>query len=150
MSERVPSPRRWPDSGGEAAGNARRGSDGVHHAESMGPIDNVIGRLGDLIREETAALRAGAHGDIAGLSARKTRIAFELGRAIDIHGAAAVDAATAAELAELHEMLEANRSVLKLHITAVREVASIITEALREAEWDGTYTEIGPKRWMRS
>ena len=43
-------------------------------------------------------------------------------------------------LQRLREKLERNRSILEMHYDAVREVASIIVKAVKEAESDGTYT----------
>ena len=44
------------------------------------------------------------------------------------------------EIQRLREKLERNRSLLEMHYDAVREVASIIVRAIKEAESDGTYT----------
>jgi hypothetical protein len=45
-----------------------------------------------------------------------------------------------ARLAGLRAKLDANRAVLKLHLEAVREIANIMSDAIRDAESDGTYS----------
>jgi hypothetical protein len=44
------------------------------------------------------------------------------------------------EIQRLREKLERNRAILEMHYAAVRDVASIIVKAIREAESDGTYS----------
>jgi hypothetical protein len=59
------------------------------------------------------------------------------------------DAALRRLLEQLNAKLEANRRVLKLHVDAVREIAGIIAQSMRDAESDGTYSHAfrskGPK-----
>ncbi len=45
-------------------------------------------------------------------------------------------------LASLRQKLELNRWLLLLHLEAAREVTTVITSALRDAESDGTYSRI--------
>jgi hypothetical protein len=47
------------------------------------------------------------------------------------------------EIQRLREKLERNRSLLEMHYDAVREVASIIVKAIKDADSDGTYTGRG-------
>jgi hypothetical protein len=48
--------------------------------------------------------------------------------------------ALSARLAGLRARLETNRTMLKMHLDAVREISAIVTDAIREAESDGTYS----------
>ena len=43
------------------------------------------------------------------------------------------------EVQRLRQKLERNRKILEMHYDAVREVATIIVRAIREADSDGTY-----------
>ena len=49
------------------------------------------------------------------------------------------------EVQRLRQKLERNRAVLEMHYDAVREVASIIVKAVRDAESDGTYSGLSPR-----
>jgi hypothetical protein len=44
------------------------------------------------------------------------------------------------EIRRLRQKLERNRAILEMHYDAVREVATIIVRAIKEAESDGTYS----------
>ena len=43
-------------------------------------------------------------------------------------------------LAGLRAKLDVNRAVLETHLAAVREVATVLADAIRDAESDGTYS----------
>jgi len=109
-------------------------------------VDPAVGvlralkRLEDLIDEETATLQARQPMDFNDFTRRKSRGLLELIRATrtarDLRG----DPRVAARLTGLRARLEKNCAVLQMHFEAVREVSVIITNAIREAESDGTYS----------
>ena len=43
-------------------------------------------------------------------------------------------------MAGVRTKLEVNRAVLKMHLEAVREIADTLSDAIRNAESDGTYS----------
>ncbi len=49
-------------------------------------------------------------------------------------------------LTTLRQKLELNRWLLLLHLEAAREVTTVITSAMREAESDGTYSRVSGLR----
>ncbi len=104
-----------------------------------GFIERVIRRLEAVVAEETAALRRNASADLAAFNARKGQGLLDLGRALSLIGGRGLEPGTRDRLRSLHAALEANRAMLSLHLQAVREIAQVVTEAIREAESDGTY-----------
>ena len=113
--------------------------------EERGPIlksmiEGAVNRLAVIVDEETEALRQGAEADFKTFNARKSFGFIELSRALRLLGEGKPDPATARMLQDLSAKLEVNRQMLKLHLDAVGEVASIISQSIQEAESDGTYT----------
>jgi len=122
-------------------------SDGTDVARSEGErSDEVRGllmairRLENIIEEETAALATGEKIDFDDFSARKSRSMLEFVRLMRARMHLGGETEITEEIQRLREKLERNRSILEMHYDAVREVATIIVRAIREAESDGTYT----------
>ena len=114
-------------------------------ADESGPathsfVDKIIDRLEELIEAETAALRSRTKIDLKEFNHRKSHGLLELSRAMRQHDGAIQDEAIRARLAGLRAKLETNRAVLKMHLEAVREISSIVTDTIQNAESDGTYS----------
>ena len=103
-------------------------------------IQRAVIRLVEIVEQETAALRDHTAIDLKEYNNRKAHGLLDLDRAVSMLDGLALDAATTALLAGLREKLNTNSRVLAVHIEAVREVASVIADTIREAESDGTYT----------
>ena len=100
----------------------------------------AIRRLESIIEEETAALATGKKIDFDDFSARKSRSMLEFVRLMRARMHLGGETEITEEIQRLREKLERNRSILEMHYDAVREVATIIVRAIKEAESDGTYT----------
>ncbi|WP_426613879.1 flagellar biosynthesis protein FlgN [Bradyrhizobium sp. McL0616] len=100
----------------------------------------AIRRLESIIEEETAALATGKKIDFDDFSGRKSRSMLEFVRLMRARMHLGGETEITEEIQRLREKLERNRSILEMHYDAVREVASIIVRAMKEAESDGTYT----------
>jgi hypothetical protein len=105
-----------------------------------GMIEAAVDRLSSVVDEETDALRQGVNANLSAFNSRKSLGFMELSRALRLLEGGNPDPATARLLQDLGAKLEANRNVLKLHLDAVGEVASIISQSIQEADSDGTYT----------
>jgi hypothetical protein len=105
----------------------------------------ALERLEKVLDQENAALAAFDARNLAEFSRVKTQSLLELQRS----GATLSRAEAVPELAHLfatlRQKLELNRWLLLLHLEAAREVTSVITAAIRDAESDGTYTRFGNK-----
>lgn len=118
-----------------------RPANGNEHAAIAG-CNLVLARLTQLVREENDHLSGQRRGDHRQFTERKTQLLRELMLAErNCRGAAATQ--LAGPLKQLKLLLDRNQKLLSVHIKAVREVSSIIVDALRQAESDGTYTRSG-------
>ncbi|VIO80391.1 hypothetical protein CI41S_72570 [Bradyrhizobium ivorense] len=113
-------------------------ADGVRSDEVRGLLASIQ-RLEAVIEEETSALETGKKIDFDDFSARKSRSMLEFVRLMRARVYLGSEAEIAEEIRQLRDKLERNRAILERHYDAVREVATIIVRAIREAESDGTY-----------
>jgi len=105
-----------------------------------GIIEAAVNRLADILDEETAALRDHTPIDLKASNDRKSLGLIELNRVLHLMESMKPAPATQRILERLNAKLDANRHFLKLHMEAVREVAGIISQTIREADSDGTYS----------
>ncbi|GMO11197.1 MULTISPECIES: flagellar biosynthesis protein FlgN [Bradyrhizobium] len=115
------------------------GADAARSDEVRGLLA-AIRRLESIVEEETVALATRQKIDFDDFSARKSRSMLEFVRLMRARMHLGGDVEVTEEIQRLREKLERNRSILEMHYDAVREVASIIVKAIKEAESDGTYT----------
>jgi hypothetical protein len=109
-------------------------------AAASSALERCIVRLEDVVDQETAALKSRAAVDLSEFNNRKSQGLLDLSRSLRLFQGAAPSKAMFARLAGLRAKLDANRAVLKLHLEAVREIANIMSDAIRDAESDGTYS----------
>jgi hypothetical protein len=105
-----------------------------------GSIERAIEYLGAVVDQETNALRTRVHVDLAEFNNRKNQGLLELNRALRALDPGGATQPIAARLVDLRAKLDVNRALLKTHMEAVREVASIVAEAIRDSDSDGTYS----------
>ena len=108
--------------------------------EELSGLLAAIRRLESIVEEETTALATGQKVDFDDFSARKSRGMLEFVRLMRARMHLGGDPEITEEIQRLREKLERNRSLLEMHYDAVREVATIIVKAIKDAESDGTYT----------
>lgn len=104
-------------------------------------LEAAVQRLEDIVEQETAALRGRKVIDLKDFNDRKNHALLELSRALKHLKPGPEDAGLLHQLGGLRTKLEANRVVLKMHLEAVREVSATLSDAIRDAESDGTYTQ---------
>jgi hypothetical protein len=107
-----------------------------------GPVERVIERLTEVVDQETAALRARITAGLQDFNNRKSQGLLDLNRVLRQYDGAAIDKAVLVRLADLRARLDLNRAVLQMHLEAVREVAGVVADAIRDAESDGTYSPL--------
>lgn len=103
-------------------------------------LRDSIERLEDVVDEETAALLARRTLDLAEFNRRKSRSLLELTRISRAVSGRALGADIGLRLSQMGAKLERNQELLRMHLAAAQEVAGLISDALREAESDGTYS----------
>jgi hypothetical protein len=109
-------------------------------AAASSAFEKCIERLEAVVDQETAALRGRAATDFREFNNRKSQGLLELSRSLRYFQGATPSNAVLARLADLRTKLDINRAVLKLHLEAVREVSTIMADAIRDTESDGTYS----------
>jgi hypothetical protein len=110
--------------------------------KQMTDFARVVSQLGNLIEEETSALRNGNRSALAGFNYRKGHGFLEFTRAINGLGPnAAGDPGIAAMMTDLRAKLEKNQNALKVHLDAVQAVAAVLSNAIRDCDSDGTYSQ---------
>ncbi|MGB3390094.1 MAG: hypothetical protein WBA88_19160 [Pseudaminobacter sp.] len=108
----------------------------------LGNLPAIISRISQAVEEETAAIRAGADYDMKSSNARKSRYLYELTRATKGIGDAEVLEQYRADIEQLHRTLANNETVIRAHMSAVSEVASLMQDVIQRAEADGTYSAL--------
>lgn len=105
-------------------------------------LEISIQRLEDVLDQETAALKAGGETvDLKAFNDRKSQALLELTRWMRNLPIVGGSAELAARVARLKEKLVINQTALNLHLEAVREIATSMSDAIKQSESDGTYTQ---------
>lgn len=118
-----------------AQGNSERGL----HARNT--IDRTMQRIEKLVDRETEALRTRTAIDLKESNNSKSQALLELGLAARSLEGIQLDADLVERLKLLRTKLEVNQTMLRRHLEAVREVASVVADTIQDREWDGTYSQ---------
>ena len=100
----------------------------------------IIGRIEEAVEAETHGLKHDRDFDLQSSNARKSRHLYELTRAMKGMGEADMIAEHRDGLKRLRETLGRNEATIRAHLNAVSEVATLMRNAIRHAEADGTYS----------
>ncbi|WP_011579615.1 MULTISPECIES: hypothetical protein [Chelativorans] len=108
---------------------------------------SLITRIEESIEAETVALRANPRFDIKASNARKSRYLHELSMVVRTIREGDLGADHREALVRLRTKLTQNEAALRAHLSAVGEVATLLQDAIRQAQADGTYSvrEFGGK-----
>jgi hypothetical protein len=106
----------------------------------------VADRLEGVIDGETEALERNQPCDLGAICQRKRQGLLELSRFLPRAAVSADREVAHRRLDRLAAKLDRNRRALDIQLQAVREVADIISRALKEADSDGTYSPLASLR----
>jgi len=104
-------------------------------------LEVSLQRLEEIVDQETAALKMHASVDLRDFNNRKSQALLELTRSLRLMQGMGPDPALAARVGTLKVKLAVNQAALKVHLEAVREISTSLSEAIRNADSDGTYTQ---------
>ena len=104
-------------------------------------LEIMIQRLEEIIEQETMALRARQAINLKDFNDRKSQALLELTRSLRHVQGVGPDPALAARVGALKMKLTINQAALKVHLEAVREISNALSDAIRQADSDGTYTQ---------
>ncbi|ANY79456.1 hypothetical protein BB934_15525 [Microvirga ossetica] len=99
-----------------------------------------LDRLEETLDMETAALMARDLSHLDEFNRRKSQCLLEISRIVRTADIRNLDIKATKRLQDLQVKIEANQDILKRHMHAVQEVASIISNAIQHAESDSTYS----------
>lgn len=124
-----------------------------HSSEPSGQyseaLRQTISRIRAVVEEERELLASANIEGFDRIVARKDQLAIELSRHVKHVGSESADKNARALLDEAAQALQGNAELLRRHIEAVSEVASLICNVLVNANSDGTYTSNVAGRGMR-
>lgn len=103
-------------------------------------LERCVTRLEEVVDHETAALKRREAVDLREFNNRKSQGLLDLTRCLRVFQGAAPSQAAVGRLAGLRAKLDLNQAVLKLHLDAVREIATVMSDAIKDADSDGTYS----------
>jgi hypothetical protein len=104
-------------------------------------LDGALARLEEIVDQETAALTGYVTINLKDFNDRKNHALVELTRAMRLIPGGMEGAALNGRVDRLRYKVKLNRIVLRMHLEAVREVSTTISNAIRDAESDGTYSQ---------
>jgi len=122
---------------------------GSASSESKDALQQIVDRIKAVVEEEKQLLATVSFNGLDRLIARKDQLAIELSRCAKRIDTRLVDGETRALLDEAAKALGSNADLLRRHIEAVSEVASLICSVLVNASSDGTYTSSIASRGTR-
>lgn len=102
-------------------------------------LTQAINRLEAILAGETQALRQGLPVKLGETTNRKNQSLLELSRIARGLDPATVTPNLRVRLGTLHERLDDNQRVLRLHMEAADEITGLIARTIADAESDGTY-----------
>ncbi len=116
-------------------------------AQIAAPIDDptliafmaIVDRLESIVDAETESLHRNRSDRVGETGQRKRQGMLELARVMRVLTRGGTPTPVRERLDRFATKLEHNRSILDVHLRAVRDVAETIARTLREAESDGTY-----------
>lgn len=99
-----------------------------------------LDRLEETLDMETAALMARDLSNLEEFNRRKSQCLLEISRFVRTAEIHALDQKATKRLQDLQVKIGTNQDILRRHMHAVQEVASIISNAIQNAESDSTYS----------
>lgn len=110
-------------------------------------LEVTIQRLEEIVDQETLALRTRQAVNFKEFNDRKSQALLELTRSLKLLQGSGPNSTLATRMGNLKVKLAVNEAALKVHLEAIREVSTTISEAMRNADSDGTYTRaISPNK----
>jgi hypothetical protein len=113
----------------------------MEHASNEIRIRSVLGRLETIIDNENDNIGHDPDFDLPTSNAHKSRCLYELAMLTRDVRPEEVPASFSPQLGRVREKLATNAQRVSAHLDAVREVVSILKNAVQDLEADGTYSQ---------
>lgn len=111
-------------------------------ASALSRAHAVIDRLKDCLDEETKALNSAIDVDLSALNNQKSHGLMELNSVLRSLAEGQADDSLRVRLAALRAKLDRNLTLIRRHLLAVTEVSTLVSEAIQNADSDGTYSPL--------
>lgn len=120
-------------------------------APLMEAILQLADWISEVVNEERTLIGRPEGADFGALVARKSHLALELGKLMQVAEGHILTEVVKKRLQRLASELAANERLLRRHMDAVYEISSLIGDAIEATTADGTYSsEVarrGPRPW---
>ncbi len=120
-------------------------------APLMDAILQIADWISEVVQEERKLIARPEGADFGALVARKSHLALELGKLMQVADGRLLPESVKQRLGRLSSELAANERLLRRHMDAVYEISSLIGDAIEANTADGTYSsEVarrGPQPW---
>jgi hypothetical protein len=113
-------------------------------------VEISIQRLEEIVEQETFALKNRQAINLKDYNDRKSQALLELTRTLRNVQSLGSNPELLERIGSLKKKLAANQAMLKLHLEAVREISTSLSDAIRHSESDGTYTQAISLAYKRS
>jgi hypothetical protein len=100
---------------------------------------DALDRMEAAIEQETAILRQNRAMELTDFNHRKRQGLLEINRILRNFDTADLAGVDRTRVLRLVGKLEENQRMLAHHLKAVDSIAALLTRAMQDAEWDGTY-----------
>lgn len=103
-------------------------------------LGSALDRIEELLEAETKALAQAGDVDLRDINRRKNHSLLELTRIARSLPRENIDQEMLSRIESMRDRLLHNQQSLQLHLAAAQEISRVLTDALGEAESDGTYS----------
>lgn len=132
---------------GARGGPAHQRPSGHEAGTARAVVFAVIRRIEGYLDEETTALDKSPDFDLKASNDRKSQGLVDLNQAMRHLRSSDIDEDLEQRLRAFRSKLAVNLRKIRLHLDAVKEITAMLSDAIRSADSDGTYTRhIGPYR----
>lgn len=121
----------------------------LESARLMEAILHLADLISEVVREEKALIAEPEGADFSALVARKSHLALELSKLMQMAQGQIPNERVRQRLKTLAAELAANERLLRRHMDAVYEISSLIGEAIEQSTADGTYSSEIARRGVR-
>lgn len=121
------------------------GEGDAHHAASpasLVALATALDRIESVLAAEEAVLSGSGDIDLEDVNHRKSHCLLELTRISRMLPREGVSPELVTRIEAIRDRLLENRETLRTHLAAAQEISRVLTEALGDAESDGTYSRL--------
>ena len=105
-------------------------------------LGTALDRIEEVLEAEAKTLSKAGDVDLNDINRRKSHCLFELTRISRVLPREGISPELLTRIEAIHDRLLLSQQTLQVHLAAAQEISRVITDALGEAESDGTYSRL--------